>query len=98
MTTSALYTPDNRILELGQVTESDLRLLESLRGNIKRGQNILLCQHPGGDPEMFVWRDSRTGWYWVKVLRGGRAPWWPPDPPPDARASAGYRMLGDRVV
>jgi hypothetical protein len=56
MTTSALYTPDNRILELGQVTESDLRLLESLRGNIKRGQNILLCQHPGGDPEMFVWR------------------------------------------
>lgn len=71
MTTSALYTPDNRMLELSQVTESDMRLLESLRGNIKRGQNILLCQHPGGDPEMFVWRDSRTGRYWAKHFAGG---------------------------
>jgi hypothetical protein len=74
MTTSALYTPDNRMLELSQVTESDMRLLESLRGNIKRGQTILLCQHPGGDPEMFVWRDSRTGRYWAKHFAGGGHP------------------------
>ncbi len=71
MSDLALYAPDNRVLDLGHLSPADYQLIASLRGNIRRGDRILLCGKPGGDPEMSVWQDRATGRYWARHFPGG---------------------------
>ncbi|GGP87458.1 hypothetical protein [Saccharothrix coeruleofusca] len=56
MTTRALYCPQNRELDLSELSASDYRLIRSLRGRLHRGDRVLLCLEPvePGQDELFV--------------------------------------------
>lgn len=71
MTTRVLYVPDNRELDLSRLSEGDYQTIASLRGEIGRGDRVLLCLEPAvpGHDEMFVRR--RDGKYYASHFAGG---------------------------
>lgn len=72
MTTRARYTPENREIELSDPSLADQELLKSLRGNIQRGQQTLLClQSPEGQDSAEMYIRFRNGKYWAVHFPGG---------------------------
>jgi hypothetical protein len=70
MSRLARYHPDGRILDLTALAAGDYQLLASLAGQIGRGDNILECLTPGGDPWLLVYRHG-TGVYYARHFPGG---------------------------
>lgn len=57
MTTYVRFAPEDRVLDLSELSQVDYDLVAGLRGNIDRGDGTLICLMPGGqNGEMYIRR------------------------------------------
>jgi hypothetical protein len=71
VTTFAHYMPENRVLDLSELSQPDFDLLAGLRGHVGRGDRVLICLMPGGnDGEMYIRKDGK-GIYRAVHFPGG---------------------------
>lgn len=72
MSTLVRHTPDDRVVDLANLSQGDYELISALHGAVKRGQRTLIClQSPESDDaaEMFI--RLRGGKYWAVHFAGG---------------------------
>ncbi len=72
MSTLVRYTPEDRMLDLANLSRSDYELISSLHGDVVRGQGTLIClQSSANDDaaEMFI--HFSGGKYWAVHFAGG---------------------------
>jgi hypothetical protein len=75
MTTFARYMPQDRVLNLARLSQADLDLVVGLRGNISRGDRVLICLMPGGgNGEMFIRKDGDDIYRAVHFPGGAHGP------------------------
>ena len=66
----ARYSPTGQVMNLSALTAAEERLLASLHGQIERGDNVLECLSPGGDPWMYIYRHD-PGSFYARHFPGG---------------------------
>jgi hypothetical protein len=69
VTTIVTYAPGRRELDLSQLSPSDYEMIAKLRGNIGRGDRVLLCKQAAGDRELYVWKHE-SGQYYARHYPG----------------------------
>jgi hypothetical protein len=75
MTTFVRYTPEDRVLDLSELSLAEYELVAGLRGNIRRGDRVLICLMPGaGDSQMYIRKDGDDTYRAVHFPGGAHGP------------------------